>query len=98
MKSQDLIQFEEAIKDQEDKDWLLNVALIVFDQMRLVEIKEEMEKINKRMYKGDRANYALDVPILDDEEIHWAANVIKGRLRVLGEKMPKEEDDKPKAI
>ncbi len=98
MKSQELIDFEEQIKAEDNKEWLYNVALIVFDQMRLVEIKEEAAKIDERMFKGDRANYALEVPALDDEEIHFAANVVKGKLRMLGEKLPKEEEDEPKEI
>jgi len=100
MKSDTLIEFEKQILDKEeaDKDWLFNVARIVFDQMRLVELKEETELINGRMYKDDRANYALEVPLISDEEIHFAANVIQGRLRVLGEKVPRRGKEKPKEI
>ena len=73
MKSEDFVEFENTVKYQDDKAWLFNVACIIFDQMRLVELKEEQEQINKRMFQGDRANYALEVPYLTDEEIHFAA-------------------------
>lgn len=97
MKTRELIDFEEMIKTESDIKRLLNFAMIVFDQTRLAEIKQEAEKIEERMFSGDRADYCFDVPALSDEEVFFAADVLKGRLRVLGESVP-EEDEEPKEI
>jgi hypothetical protein len=99
MKSKDLIDFESEINYSEDIDRLMHMAMIIFDKMRIVELRDEIEKLENRMYEGTRADYCFDVPPFEDDEIHLAATVIKGRLRVLGEKVPEEEkDEEPKEI
>lgn len=98
MKSQDLVDFENEINYSMDKIKLINVAKIIFDKMRIVQLKNEIGQLEDGMFEGDRADYCFDIPPFDDEEVHQAATVIKGRLRVLGEEFSVKKDEEPKEI
>lgn len=103
MKSKELISFENKIIESDDIDFIMKMGYILFSKKRLIELKNEEEKIRKLMYEDGRAELFLQEPNLSDEEIFFACNTIKGRARQLGEKLKnpvidKEEDDEPKTI